>query len=217
MKYSTIIFDLDGTLLDTSQGIMLGANYSANKIGALELTADQQKSFIGPPLMDSFVRECGFSKSEARMAVELYRKRYMEKGMYEAKHYNQMKELLISLKEKNYKTAVATLKRDDFAKKMIKHFGLSRYFHSINGIDDKDTHSKSDIIAMCLKEIEQEDLSKAVMIGDSIYDAIGAEQTGIDFIAVTYGYGFKNKEEASQVRHVFIAENVNDIIRFLNP
>lgn len=216
MKYSTVIFDLDGTLLDTSKGIMLGASATANKMGAPELTIDQQKSFIGPPLMDSFIRECGFSVNEARKAVELYRQRYNEKGLYEATHYHQIKEILISLKEKRCKTAVATLKMDDFAKEILKHFGLAQYFNSINGIDDKDTHSKSDIISMCLKEMEQNDSSKAVMIGDSIYDAIGAEQLDVDFIAVTYGYGFKNKEEASKSKNVFIAESVNDIITFLD-
>ena len=215
MKYSTVIFDLDGTLLDTSQGIMLGASYTANKMGNLELTINQQLSFIGPPLVDSFIRECGFSENEARQAVDLYR-RDKEKGLYEAKHYPQIQELLILINEQHCKNAVATLKRDDFAKEIIKHFELSPYFHSINGIDDKDTHSKSDIILMCLKELGQDDLSKVVMIGDSIYDAIGAEQVGIDFIAVTYGYGFKNKEEASQIKNVFIAENVNDIIRYLD-
>ena len=185
-------------------------------MGASELTIDQQTSFIGPPLVDSFIRECGFSENDARKAVELYRQRYKERGLYEAKHYHQIKELLILINENNCNTAVATLKRDDFAKEIIQHFELSPYFNSINGIDDKDTHSKSDIILMCLKELEQDDFSKVVMIGDSIYDAIGAEEAGIDFIAVTYGYGFKNKEEASQVKNVFIAENVSDIIRFLN-
>lgn len=215
MRYSTVIFDLDGTLLDTSEGIMLGASYTANIMGAPKLTIEQQKSFIGPPLIDSFIRECGFTENEARKAVKLYRDRYNEKGLYEAKHYNKVKELLASIKGKKYKTAVATLKRNDFAKKIIKHFELSQYFNAINGIDNKDTHSKSDIISMCLKEVEQSDLSKVVMIGDSIYDAIGAEEVGIDFIAVTYGYGFKNKEEASQSKNVFIAQNVDDIIKYL--
>ena len=216
MKYSTFIFDLDGTLLDTSEGIMLGANYTAQKMGNPELTIDQQKSFIGPPLVDSFIRECNFSEKDARKAVELYRQRYKERGLYEAKHYDQIKDLLILLNENNYKTGVATLKRDDFAKKILQHFGLSTYLHSIHGIDENDTHSKTSIILMCLKELEQVNFSKAVMIGDSVYDAIGAEEAGIDFIAVTYGYGFKSREEASHVKNVFIAENVSDIISFLN-
>ncbi len=215
MKYSTIIFDLDGTLLDTSQGIMECANYTANKMGIHKLTVDQQKSFIGPPLMDSFINVCGFSENEAKKAVNLYRERYKEKGILEANHYDQIKELLILINEKKCKSAVATLKRDDFAKKIINHFGLSPYFHSIHGIDDEDAHNKSDIILMCLKEIEQIDLSEVVMIGDSIYDAIGADQLNIDFIAVTYGYGFKNKEDASRIKNVFIAEKVNDIIKYL--
>ncbi|MBE4907222.1 HAD hydrolase-like protein [Bacillus luteolus] len=215
MKYSTLVFDLDGTLLDTSEGIMLGASETARKMGAGKLTIQQQKSFIGPPLLDSFMRECGFSEVEARKAVNLYRKRYKEKGLYEAKHYQHIKELLMACKQTHCKTAVATLKMDTFAKEIIKHFGLSEYFHSVNGIDQQDTHSKADIISMCLKDLDQNDTSKVVMIGDSIYDAMGAEEVGIDFIAVTYGYGFTSKESASQCKNVFIAEDVREIIEFL--
>ncbi|NHC43554.1 HAD hydrolase-like protein [Bacillus sp. MM2020_1] len=215
MKYSTIIFDLDGTLLDTSEGIMAGASYTANKMGLLDLSTEQQKSFIGPPVMDSFIRECGFTVNQARQAVEIYRQRYKEKGLYEAKHYNQVKELLITLKKEEYKTGVATLKRDDFAKSILKHFELSNYLDCIKGIDDQDIHSKSDIIKMCLKELNEEDLSNVVLIGDSIYDAMGADQVGIDFIAVTYGYGYKDKQEADKVRNVLVAENVIDIINYL--
>lgn len=213
MKYSTIIFDLDGTLLDTSEGIMVGASYTANKMGVNSLTSQQQKSFIGPPIIDSFIRECGFTTSKAREAVRIYRQRYEEKGLYEAKHYNQIKQLLVELKEKKYKTAVATLKRDDFAKKILDHFELSSYFDSIVGIDEQDTHSKAEIILKCLKEIGEQDHSKVVMVGDSIYDAIGAKQVGIDFIAVTYGFGFEGKHDASGCKNVFIAESVNELFR----
>jgi phosphoglycolate phosphatase len=216
MKYSTVIFDLDGTLLDTSEGIMAGARYTASKMGSLELSIEQQKSFIGPPVMDSFIRECGLTSSDARKAVEIYRQRYKEQGLYEAKQYEQVKELLITLKEKEMKTGVATLKRDDFAKSILRHFELSSYLDCIVGIDDQDTHSKSDIILMCLKELKESNFSKVVLIGDSTFDAIGAEQVGIDFIAVTYGYGFKNKQEANNVKNIFIAQNVADLINYLS-
>ncbi|GGI16640.1 HAD hydrolase-like protein [Gottfriedia solisilvae] len=216
MKYSTVIFDLDGTLLDTSEGIMVGASYTASKMGVSELTSEQQRSFIGPSPYHSFIRECGFTESKAREAVEIYRQRYKEKGLYEAKHYGFVKELLKALKDKEYKTGVATLKRDDLAKEILMNFELSIYIDSINGIDDMDTLSKSDIILMCLNELRQNDLSKVVLIGDSVHDAIGAEQVGIDFIAVTYGFGFKNKEEVSASKNVFIAESVEEIIKYLN-
>lgn len=215
MKYSTVIFDLDGTLLDTADGIMIGASYTANKMGGLKLTENQQKSFIGPPIIDSFIRECRFSESKARKAVEIYRQRYKEKGMYEAKPYPLINKMLELLLEKRYKTAVATLKRHDFAKDILKYFGLSDYFNVIKGMDHLDSHSKTDIILMCLKQLQENDFSKVVLIGDSHYDAIGAEQVGIDFIAVTYGYGFKNKEEANKSKPIFIAESVDEIISYL--
>lgn len=214
MKYSTVIFDLDGTVLDTAEGIMIGANYTAIQMGVPELTVEQQRSFIGPPPLKSFMRECGFTEDVAREAVKIYRNRYKEKGKFEAKHYQNIKELLTALKEKNCTTAVATLKRDDLAKEILGNFELNTYFDSINGVDDADTLSKSDLILMCLKELGQSDLSKVVLIGDSIHDATGAEEVGIDFIAVTYGYGFENKIEASKCKHVSIAENVEDLLEF---
>jgi phosphoglycolate phosphatase len=216
MKYSTVIFDLDGTLLDTSEGIMSCTRYTAEKLGIEQLTIEQQKSFIGPPIIDSFMRECGLSINKAKEAVEIYRQYYKEKGLFKAKNYNGIKELLLSIRRENCKTAVATLKRDDFAKEILAHFGLYDYFNVIKGIDEEDIHSKTDILLMCLKELEQEDLSKVLLIGDSVYDAIGAEQIGIDFICVTYGYGYKNKKEANESRNVFVAEKVDDIISFLN-
>jgi phosphoglycolate phosphatase len=216
MKYSTIIFDLDGTLLDTSKGIMNGANYTVNKLGLPKLTIDQQRSFIGPPLIDSFMRECGLAESTARNAVEIYRQRYNEKGLYEASHYQGIKDVLAELKENNFKLAVATLKRDDFAKQILSNFEISVFFDVIKGIDEKDAHSKADILLMCLNELEQTDLSKVLLIGDSIYDALGADQVGIDFMAVTYGYGFKNKNDANEIKNIYIAEKVNDILEYLN-
>ena len=89
---------------------MLGASLTAKKMGASELTIDQQISFIGPPLVDSFIRECNFSDKDARKAVELYRQRYKERGLYEAKHYDQITELLILINENNCNTVLLPLK-----------------------------------------------------------------------------------------------------------
>ncbi|MEH7226503.1 HAD hydrolase-like protein [Bacillus sp. JJ1566] len=216
MKYSTVIFDLDGTLLDTSKGIITCARYTADKMGFPDLTNNQQRNFIGPPILDSFMREYGISESKARDVVEIYRKRYKEIGLYEASHYDRVIGLLTILKDNKCKLAVATLKRDDFAKEILRHYELSGFFNFIKGIDAKDTLSKSDILLMCLKELEQTDLSKVILIGDSIYDSIGAEQIGIDFLAVTYGYGFRNKNDANKSRNVFIAENADDILNYFN-
>lgn len=216
MKYNYVIFDLDGTLLDTSEGIMNGVSYTANVLQIPELTIDQKKSFIGPPLVNSFIREFNLNENEAKKAVGIYRERYRIKGLYEAKQYTNIKSILKSLTDKGYKTAVATLKRDDLANEIIRHFNLSQYFDLIKGIDEHDTYSKADIILMCLKEIKENDLSKVVLIGDSSYDAEGAAEVGIDFIAVTYGFGYKNKQEANQNKNVFVAESVDNIREYLN-
>ncbi|MCU9612314.1 HAD hydrolase-like protein [Caldibacillus lycopersici] len=215
MKYTTILFDLDGTLIDTSEGIIKCASFTLKKLNKPELTIDQYQSFIGPPLKQSFISLCGFNEKQANDAVEIYRNRYNDKGLYEAKLYHNMEELLRFLKNNQINIGVATLKRDDLAKKIIHHFGISNYFHSINGIDENDSYSKADIITICLNEIGERQHSKVLLIGDSVYDSIGAEQVGIDFCAVTYGFGFKNRKVANETKNVYIANDVAELKQFL--
>ncbi|MDF2986005.1 MAG: haloacid dehalogenase superfamily [Eubacterium sp.] len=215
MRYETVLFDLDGTLLDTSEGIVKGVEHTLKLMGLPLLSSEQCKTFIGPPVLNSFIRECSMSEAAARSAVEIYRKRYKEKGLYQSKKYKNIKQLLVNLKKNNCKISIATLKREDFAKTIMNHFGLFSYFDSIRGIDQNDSLTKKDIIVSCLEDLKQIDYSKAVFIGDSEYDAEGAREAGIDFIPVTYGFGFKNEVEADRYSNVFIAKNPKSLSDYL--
>lgn len=215
MRYETVLFDLDGTLLDTSEGIIKGVEHTLSEMGLPQLPLERCKSFIGPPILSSFIRECSLSETDARRAVEIYRHRYKEVGLYESKKYKYIKQLLLNLKNNYCTISIATLKREDFAKKLMKHFSLYDYFDSIRGIDKNDSLTKKDIILQCLNDLKQTDYRKAVFIGDSEYDAMGAQEAGVDFIPVTYGFGFINKEEASRYKNVFIAENPKKLLYYL--
>lgn len=215
-KYNTIIFDMDGTLLDTSEGIIKCYNYTARKMGVNELPNDRFRYIIGSPLLYGFQEHYGLDEDKAKVAVEIYRERYKEKGIYEACIYEGIEELLKWLKDNSFKVGIATLKLDSFAKKMIEHFNLGEYFQVIQGIDEKDHLTKSQMVNICLKELQVEDKSKAILIGDSLYDAIGAKESGIDFIGVTYGWGFKNLEDVNKHNNILSAESPYQIIDFLS-
>lgn len=192
-KYDAIIFDLDGTLLNTSEGIVKCVEHASFTLNLPKLTMDRKLSFVGPPLLESFKREFALNEPEAKEAVEVYRKRYSSEGLFEASVYGGIEELLFYLKERGYLLAVATLKREDFAKRILEHFQLSACFDVIVGIDNDDSLTKADTIRLALEKIGVSNINKVLMVGDSEYDKIGADLVGTDFCAVMYGFGFKKE------------------------
>ena len=193
-NYKLIIFDLDGTIANTSQGIVTCYKYTINKMINLEPTSEELKSIIGIPLIKTFMTKFNFSKNDAIKATTIYRKKYAEKGIYEVKLYNGLKEVLIELKKRGYRLAVATLKADNLAKSLLKNLNISKYFDVIHGVDDKDSLSKSDLIDMCKNDLNINS-KETILVGDSISDKNGANLSKVDFIAAKYGFGFKLKEE----------------------
>jgi phosphoglycolate phosphatase len=214
-RYSTVLFDLDGTLLDTSEGIINGVEHTAKKLGLPTISRERMFSFIGPPVLESFVREFKISIEKAKEAVQIYRTRYEEKGLYEAKRYKNIENILDSLKKIGMHLGIATLKRDDFAKKIISHFSMSSYFECVFGIDSNDTKSKSEIIKSCIVKMSQNEKAQIVYIGDSEYDAMGAQEAGIDFIAVTYGFGFKDAVDAQAWNPIAVVQSVENLLQIL--
>lgn len=213
-KYDILIFDLDGTILDTSPGILNSVRYAEKQMNFQEAPIDSIKSFLGPPPKTQYQRIYGVDEKQAAMATTYHRQYGREKGMYEAEVYDGIIELLQLLKMMKKKTAVATLKRKDIAQNIMSEFKLSAYFDIIEGMDDEETLSKADIIRMVCSEVNT-DISKAVLIGDSNYDAIGAKDAGVDFIGVTYGYGFHTKQDVKEYDSVGICETIGELIDFV--
>lgn len=213
-KYRAVLFDLDGTLLDTSQGILNCISYTEEVIPLPTLSGERKRSFIGPPLLESFRREYSLDEEGALRAAGVYRERYREKGMLEAQVYPDIPGLLAELKNAGYMMAVATLKLGAYADKVISSFGLSTYFHCVCGTDEKGTVTKAEIIARCLNSLGAA-ASEAVLIGDSNYDREGARQAGVDFIGVSYGFGFKPDGIADSERGFVLADSCADIKNLL--
>ena len=194
--YKAIVFDLDGTLLDTTSGVIYAVEYTINELKLSLLPEEVLKTFVGPPMQLSFEKHYGMDKEQALTSANLFRKNYKEQSLLKAELYPYVLELLQYLREKGYKIAVATNKSHDNAREILKHFGISKYCDFMMGSDLAGKLKKADIIKKCLQEISV-DVKAAVYIGDSIFDFEGAANVGMDFIGVTYGFGFKPNEQYS--------------------
>lgn len=209
-KYQTIIFDLDGTLVNTYQGIFNCYQHAASVLG-LELPTEKMvDGAIGAPLLKVFQTIFQLDLEEAKKAVAIYRERYARKGIYESEIYAGMETFLSKLTNAGYTLAVATLKNEGFAKTLLEHLRISKYFSVICGIDEKDHLTKKEIIEKALFLLKA-DKEHSVLIGDSSYDAVGAQEAGIDFVAVTYGFGFQPSQSLSEEMHLASANSVEQL------
>ncbi len=190
MKFKLAIFDLDGTLMDTSSGIFATANKSVELLGRKpELDIEQLNKFIGPPIAQCFVNTYNLEEELIPKAIEHYRKEYLIRGQFGARAYPSIKHTLEKLKDRGYLLAVGTLKTESIAISMMDHFGFAPYFSSIRGGCDTGKLSKADIVNKVLADLNVA-ASEAVLIGDTVHDEEGAKDANVSFIAVDYGFGF---------------------------
>lgn len=193
MKYKTIVWDIDGTLLNTLEGLVSAYQYTITKLKLPEKSCEEIATFIGPTPQTIFVSRFGLSEIEAQKAADIFRDRYKNVDLLKAKPYTNLLSVIEELSKIGYKQAVATNKRQDYAVDICKHFGIDKYCNPIYGADNFNTLSKSDLIKKCLKDMNIS-ANQAVMIGDTPGDKAAAEQAGVGFIGVNYGFGFKNVE-----------------------
>lgn len=188
-----ILFDLDGTLTDSKEGLFKSIQYALSHYGIDEKNPEKLKCFIGPPLHYAFCEFYGFSEERADEAVKIFRERFSVKGIYENKLYPGIFDMLKSLKENGKVLALATAKPEHFAKTVIDYFDISQFFDCVVGttFENKD-HSKSNIINKALKKINAEK-DEAIMVGDRKFDILAAKECGIKSIGVKYGYAPENE------------------------
>lgn len=195
-QYKFFLFDLDGTVLNTEDGILKSIDSALNHLGLPPLSMDQKRSMIGPPIEYSFKKICGLSSECAAKAAAYFREIYPSKFLLEAQEYPGIIKLISTLKADGRKVAIATYKKDRYAQKLMEYFGLTKICDCCLGSDDEGTLTKSDIIKICLQKMGCSEPSEAVMVGDTVHDGIGARQAGIDFWGVSYGYGFQTCQQA---------------------
>lgn len=196
-NYDVILFDLDGTLTDPELGITTCVQYALKHFGIDVEDRSSLRSFIGPPLLDSFMKVYGFDRQQAEEAVAKYRERFSTVGLFENKVYPGIDRLLDKLKQQGKILATASSKPEKYVLQILEHFGLDGYFDEIAGaeLSLSGRNSKEDVLRYVLDRLGVEDRSTAVLIGDTRFDVQGAKAVGIDCIGVTYGFG-----EAGELR-----------------
>lgn len=211
--YDTFFFDLDGTITDSSLGITNSVIYALKKFGIEETDRTKLYKFIGPPLNLSFEQYYGFSKEQGWQAIEYYREYYRDKGIFENRVYEGFENMLKKLKDAGKTLVVATSKPEPFARQIIEHFGLSKYFDYVAGMElDGRRGTKTEVIRYALEVCQIQDKSSVLMVGDREHDVFGAKEVGIDCLGILYGFG--TKEELETAGATYIVETIADILHF---
>lgn len=188
MKYEWYLFDLDGTLTQSEEGIIKSAQHALREMGREVPGADVMRAFIGPPLLWSFQHVTGMTEADAAVAVEKYRERFSVVGWKENRVYPGIAQLVRGIKKRGGKIALASAKPEKFCRLILEHFGLMPYMDRISAIGlDNHSADKKDIILNALPLLEERE--NAVMVGDRIYDIEGAIEAGVHAVGVEYGYG----------------------------
>lgn len=207
-----ILFDLDGTLTDSGEGILNCATVTLEYFGLPVPSREEMRVFVGPPLRDTFFKY-GVPADRLDEAVAVYRKRYVPIGMFENSPYEGIENLLKNLKAQSHRLYVATSKPEWMAVEILTKFGLAPYFDIIAGATmDGVRDAKADVIAYLLEQTG--DVNEAMMVGDTAFDVIGAAAHGIPTIGVSWGYG--TVESMVSAGAAGIAHTMDELFAFLN-
>lgn len=212
--YDCILFDLDGTVADSAEGVINSVYYALCKLGITVEDKSTLKKFIGPPLSTSFKEFYDFDNDTIEAGIRFYREYYTDKGINEAQIYDGIEKLLRKLRENGKKIILATSKPEVFAVRILENFGVAELFDVIAGSTlDEERNTKAMVIQYALDTAGIKDLSEVLMIGDRKHDVIGAAEIGVKCAYILYGYG--TREEAVEYSADYIVDTVEDLEKFL--
>jgi phosphoglycolate phosphatase len=212
--YSCILFDLDGTIVDSAPGITSTLAYMFEQLGKPIPTPSELLKYVGPPLLDSFRDYAGFDADESARALAIYREKYLNVGAYDATQYPGVGLVLKAVHESPVPMSLATSKPETPATLILEHFNLARYFDIITGASDDEVRSaKKDVVAEALLRLAAmgADISRPVLVGDREHDVQGAAANGVPTIFVDWGYG-SPAEQAGSVAVVTTPEELQTLL-----
>ena len=217
MKYKYVLFDLDGTVSASAEGIRMSLEYALDTLGVPKPDLDDYTLYIGPPLIDTFTNLCGLDPETAERGAGIYREYYDKEGKYRNRVYDGIPEVVNALRSNGVKCAICTSKQKPVADGVAALLGIEKLFDKIVGSTlDNTIKDKKDLIPYALSQLGGDisrDRADVVMLGDSRFDAAGARLCGIDFIGVSYGYG--SVEEMKREGAIAIADFPEELLKYL--
>ena len=217
VKKDYVLFDLDGTLTDPKMGITKCVQYSLQSFGVDEPDLDKLEPFIGPPLKNSFMERYGFDEEKAQKAVEKYRERFNDVGIYENEIYRGVPEMLKRLKLRGIHLGVASSKPTVYVERILEYFHIREYFEVVVGSELDGTRTdKAEVVQEALRRFfpsGRMQKHKVFMVGDRSFDVVGARNAGVEGVGVSYGYG--SMEELMGARADYVVRSVEELRRFL--
>ncbi len=209
-----IFFDLDGTLTDPALGITNSLIYALEKFGIEVASREELYQFIGPPLIEKMMEVYGFSKEKATKCLMYYREYFSDKGLFENLVYDGIPEMLADLRSSGYKLVLATSKPEVYARRILEHFNLAKYFEYIGGCDlGEKLSTKAAVIKYVMDTLGINEPSTCIMVGDREHDVIGARNCGLECVGVLFGYG--TREELARANANYIVDSVSTLAKLL--
>ena len=208
--YQYILFDLDGTLTDSREGITKSVQYALDKVGIHEPDLTSLEHFIGPPLYDEFMRCYGFSPEVSKTAVAAYRERYNDIGWKENLLFDGIPAVLKALGDAGRKLGVASSKPKVFVERILDLFDIAQYFDEVSGATlDGRISTKAQVLDCALRGLGVTDKAQAVLVGDRMHDVEGAKAHGIDCVGVTFGFG--GRQELAEAGAAHIVDTMDEL------
>ncbi|MBE6694340.1 MAG: HAD family hydrolase [Ruminococcaceae bacterium] len=211
-EFDYILFDLDGTVSDSVEGITNSVMHAERRYGRPASTREELLKFVGPPLAEMFEKHLGVDREGGLLAVEYYREYYNDKGIFENRIYDGIEHVLKTLHDNGKTVLLATSKPEVYAVRILEHFGLAQYFDYICGALLHGRTDKAEVIEYALSTAGITDRARCLMVGDRMHDILGAKKTGLRSCGVLFGYG--SLDELNEIGPDFIAETPIDILKF---
>ena len=214
LKQTIILFDLDGTLTDSAEGVLRSAQHMQKKMGMRVWSQEELRFMVGPPLRDTFRDVFHMNPEEVEQAILYFRERYFTVGLFENKVFPGIEEMLKELKAMGKRLGVATSKHESTAVRILEHFGIAQYFEVIGGDSPESSRTnKTMVMDYVLKKMGAKE-GDAIMVGDRMFDIDGAHELGIPAIVVEFGYGDREEFEAHHADYIVkTPKEVADLFR----
>ena len=215
--YRYILFDLDGTLTDSKEGIFRSLCYAFDKLGDPAPDEATLTKFIGPPLQDSFAEYCGYGEEKIRKGLAFFRERYNVLGKFENKPAPGLVDLCARLKAEGYVLALASSKPEEMCLQICEKFGFTPSMETITGSPPDKDWTKADVIREAMRRLGVGEADKAsiLMVGDRKFDVLGAAECGIDCVGVEF-FGYAAPGELAEAGAVAVVQDTAGLEQFIH-